>query len=134
MPGAPPFTTTETGVKVKIKLPNLEPCAKARPRVTARGTFMPKRYQDWRKKFVAVWCATVPRYTWDEPLCINVRWTTPTGKMRPDADNAIAALWDALQDAKAISNDSLVRSGSFRIDVGPLATYIEINPHEVSET
>ena len=114
---------------MKIHLPNLEPCAKARPRVTARGAYMPKRYQDWRKKFVAMWCATVPRYTWTEPVCIAVRWTTPKGTMRPDTDNAYAAVMDALQDAHAISNDSLVRSGSFRIDVGPLATYVEITPH-----
>ena len=115
---------------MKIQLPNLEPCAKARPRVTARGTYMPKRYQDWRKKFVAMWRSTVPHYQWNEPVGISVRWTTPTGKCKPDLDNAIAAIFDALQDAGALSNDSLVRSGSFRIDVGPLATYVEITPHQ----
>jgi Holliday junction resolvase RusA-like endonuclease len=112
-----------------VTLPGLEPCAKARPRVTARGTYMPKRYQEWRKKFVIMWRKTVPPYQWNEPVMINVRWTTPTGNCRPDLDNAISAVYDALQDAGALSNDSLVRSGAFRIDKGPLSTIITIAAH-----
>ncbi len=84
----------------------IEPCAKARPRVTRRGTYMPKSYMEWRRRFVAL-CnkddlhrALVPG-----PLSIIVIVYTKSGKMRPDLDNVGAACLDALQDAGVIEND-----------------------------
>tara|TARA_Y100000015_G_scaffold11571_1_gene11098 strand:- start:648 stop:1004 length:357 start_codon:yes stop_codon:yes gene_type:complete len=47
----------------EIILP-LKLMSKARPRVTQRGVYMPKPYQDWRKE-----CAALLRQSWDrEPL------------------------------------------------------------------
>ncbi len=84
----------------------IEPCAKERPRVTRNGTYMSKRYTDWRKRFVFLTrsCANgifpVPG-----PLSISVLVCTASGKMRPDLDNVGAACLDALQDAGVIAND-----------------------------
>lgn len=87
-------------------MPNLEPKAKARPRVTSRGTYMPEDYQDWRRRFVAA--------VWDqwrgEPFGhfeVVITVATKTGRMRPDLDNVIGACLDALQDAGVVANDRM---------------------------
>lgn len=81
----------------------IEPMAKARPRVTKRGTYMPKDYMAWRKKFCSI-CMHMPSPV-KPPLSISVMVLTKSGKMRPDLDNVGAAVLDALQDAKVIAND-----------------------------
>ncbi len=84
----------------------IEPCAKERPRVTRNGTYMSKRYTDWRKRFClhaktfATGLEPIPG-----PLSIIVIVYTKSGKMRPDLDNVGAACLDALQDAGVIEND-----------------------------
>ena len=81
----------------------IEPAAKARPRVTRHGTYMPKSYQQWRKRFVVL-CVRPP-----EPIAGSLRVRivirTRSGKMRPDLDNCFGACADALQDARVIAND-----------------------------
>ena len=81
----------------------IEPCAKARPRVTARGTYMPKGYQLWRKKFVLL--CRPPSEAITGHYSVTVKIFTKSGKMRPDLDNVFGAVADALQDAKVIAND-----------------------------
>lgn len=84
----------------------LEPMAKARPRVTRRGTYMPKPYQQWRQRF----CAAC--YKPEQPiagrLSVVVQVYTKSGKMRPDLDNVVGAVLDALQDAGVMANDRSV--------------------------
>lgn len=81
------------------------PMAKARPRITRRGTYMPDHYTAWRRAFTAH-CLDqgVPDVV--GPFAIGVIFQTKNGRMRPDLDNAIGAVLDALQDAGIIANDS----------------------------
>jgi Holliday junction resolvase RusA-like endonuclease len=82
----------------------LAPQAKARPRVTSRGTYMPPHYQAWRLDFVAA-CNTQKWEPIAGPFDISIRFITKSGVMRPDLDNALGACLDALQDAGVIEND-----------------------------
>ena len=83
---------------------SLAPQAKARPRVTSKGTYMPRAYQTWRKDFVAA-CNEVEWSPVVGPFAIGIKFVTKTGSMRPDLDNAVGACLDALQDAGVIEND-----------------------------
>ena len=81
----------------------IEPCAKARPRVTRHGTYMPPKYQQWRKRFVAL--IKPPAEPMTGRLRVTVNIYTASGRMRPDLDNCFGAVADALQDARVIAND-----------------------------
>lgn len=86
---------------------NLKPCAKARPRVTRWGCYMPKAYNLWRAAFVA----EVKRQ-WDQPPidgAINVNIGFFCTSHRPDVDNSAGACLDALQDAGVFANDRAVK-------------------------
>lgn len=121
-----------------IYLP-LPPMAKARPRVTKRGTYMPKDYQAWRVQFAFLWrwhagSKAVPH----EGRCrVDVIWSTKTGNMRPDCDNAYAAVMDALQDSGAFVNDRQVKTGFFDLVKAtkeqPAGHYITITPTEATK-
>jgi len=65
--------------------------SKARPRVTSRGTFMPKQYQAWRKE-----CADMLKIAWnrepiDHPIAVEIDCY---GTARGDIDNYMGALFD----------------------------------------
>lgn len=93
----------------------LKPRAKARPRVTRRGTYMPPGYVAWKRKFAGYARSQIPP-----------EWGMPTGrvycdvyiickrKCLPDADNALGSIYDALQGV-AYVNDKQIRSGEFDI-------------------
>jgi Holliday junction resolvase RusA-like endonuclease len=83
------------------------PMAKARPRVTRRNVYMPAHYQAWREKF-AGYCLGAREVV--GTFALTVAFRTKTGNMRPDLDNAVGAVLDALQDAKVIANDSACKS------------------------
>ena len=86
----------------------IEPKAKARPRVTSNGTYMPRDYQEWRERFVAL----VGDQWRGEPFGmfgIDLTVTTKTGRMRPDLDNVLGAVLDALQAARVVENDRMCR-------------------------
>lgn len=100
---------------IALEFPGLAPAAKARPRVTARGTYMPHDYLRWRS-----WFAMVARGQWltdgfrlrpaiTVPVAVSITYRTATGNMRPDLDNGAGACLDGLQEAKILANDSLVR-------------------------
>lgn len=114
----------------------IDPCAKARPRVTTRGTYMPPAYTAWRKDFALKWNQTVPKITpFDCDLIINTTFFTTTGKMRPDPDNAYAAVLDALQkDVGVIVNDKSVTRGTFALfkcfDASSNHIVIDITPRD----
>lgn len=91
---------------IRLDIP-MPPKGKARPRVTSRGTYMPHDYQAWRAEF-----ATHTRFQalGRRPLgwfAIGLTIGTPKGRMRPDLDNVLAAVLDALQDSGVIENDRL---------------------------
>lgn len=88
-----------------IEIP-MKPAAKARPRVTRNGTWMPHAYQAWRREFVTH-CEGSEQVS--GPFSLAVRFETKSGTMRPDLDNAAAAVLDALQDAEMVENDRLCR-------------------------
>ena len=120
---------------MKVTLFGLEPCAKARPRVTKTHTYMPPAYRVWQDKFCQLWHNCVPRVPpFEERVCIKILWTTPTGLMKPDEDNSEAAVWDALVKVGILKDDSskYVGEGAHRIQVGPLATRIVITPYVIS--
>lgn len=65
--------------------------SKARPRVTARGTYMPKSYQQWRKE-----CSDLLKEAWpyepiNHPIAVEIDCY---GTARGDIDNYMGALFD----------------------------------------
>jgi Holliday junction resolvase RusA-like endonuclease len=72
---------------------------------------MPKNYMQWRLLFRQQWHNCVPRFPpFDIDISLKVTFFTKTGNMRPDLDNAVAAVLDALQDVRAITNDRYVKN------------------------
>lgn len=108
----------------------LAPQAKARPRVTKNGTYMPKAYQKWRQEFVKL-CAVQPWQSVEGSFGITIRFLTKSGSMRPDLDNAAAACLDALQDAGVILNDRACKKLSAEVAQGK-GYRIEIELTEVA--
>lgn len=66
--------------------------SKARPRVTSRGTFMPKAYQDKRKEMVRQIKEQWHGAPLEGPIRLELRIK---GEGRADGDNIIGALMDA---------------------------------------
>jgi Holliday junction resolvase RusA-like endonuclease len=98
----------------------IEPMAKARPRLSGGHVHMPRDYMAWRQRFIAL-CVQHGRPT--VPLAgrlsLSVGITTKSGKMRPDLDNVVGAIQDALQDARVIKNDRDVRNISAGLSCDP---------------
>ncbi len=71
---------------------NLRLMSKARPRVTARGAYMPKPYQEWRKE-----CSELLRQSWRlEPIAHPIAVEVDCyGTARGDIDNYMGALFDS---------------------------------------
>lgn len=102
---------------ISVFLP-LTPMAKARPRVTRHGTYMPKPYMLWRTKFVILinQCRDqVVHLPIIGPVRVGVMVHTKSGNCRPDLDNVFGACADALQDARWIENDRQIKAGVFGI-------------------
>lgn len=120
---------------MKVTLRGLEPHPKERPRAVGKTPHMSQDYRLWQAKFYQLWRNTVPTVPpFQERVTIKILWTTPTGLMRPDLDNAEAAVWDALVNVGIIQNDSArwVGEGAHRVEKGPLATTIGIYPYVTS--
>ena len=91
---------------IHLSIP-LPPKGKARPIVTRHNTYMPHDYQQWRREFAAharEQARGNPALGW---FAIGLTVGTPKGRMRPDLDNVLAAVLDALQDAEVIANDRM---------------------------
>lgn len=93
------------------------PCAASRPRVTANGTFYPAAYAKWKRsarKQLLECSASFPNIPLDEILLavvhIGVRPPKSPSKAIPrgDIDNYLKSIFDALQDAGVIQNDSCI--------------------------
>jgi Holliday junction resolvase RusA-like endonuclease len=89
----------------------MKPAGKERPRFAIGRTYMPAKYMKWKKDFLA---HCMKSYHWNRntpitsKLSISVRFYTKTGNMRPDLDNALGAIMDAIQ-GKIIDNDRQIR-------------------------
>jgi Holliday junction resolvase RusA-like endonuclease len=101
----------------------IKPKAKARPRVTSRGTFMPKDYTDYKRELAVL--AAIKGFKLDEEsLNIRFYFEPPKSmnkkvlkkheresllgtyhKAKPDLDNLVGAVMDAL-----LSDDSSIAS------------------------
>jgi Holliday junction resolvase RusA-like endonuclease len=108
---------------------------KARPRVTSNGTFLPKRYREWRLRAEGEIIMQVNQMNPLPQLPIeraSVRIIL-RGKHRGDGDNAIGSVCDALVGAGIFSSDSLkqIPFGSWRhIPDGETGVKIQIEPME----
>lgn len=100
----------------------VRPKPKARPRVTNRGTFMPKDYRHWRNE-LATLISLHKTPTFDGPVEIDLIFDTDeitmtvrdTGwlrvkHVRADLDNLIGAVMEVLEDTGIVENDRLVTS------------------------
>lgn len=107
----------------------MRPAGKARPRVTAKSTYMPKAYQAWRRQAESLIGLSLRDWaeehldTWralrnGSDCSLSIVIETPTGRMRPDIDNAVGAIMDALQGAGVLANDRQVRRLSAEIRRG----------------
>jgi Holliday junction resolvase RusA-like endonuclease len=117
---------------VKVTLLGLEAHPKERPRSSGKVHYMSEGYRLWQAKFYTLWRSTVPMSPpFDERVSVWITWTTPTGLMRPDLDNAEAAVWDALVKVGILKDDKskYVGGGVHRIEKGPIATTIGIFPY-----
>ncbi|AFY85227.1 RusA family crossover junction endodeoxyribonuclease [Oscillatoria acuminata] len=108
---------------------------KARPRVTSNGTFLPKRYREWRLRAEGEIIMQVNQMNPLPQLPIeraSVRIIL-RGKHRGDGDNAIGSVCDALVGAGIFSADSLkqIPFGSWRhIPDGETGVKIQIEAME----
>ncbi len=80
----------------------MQPAGKERPRVVKGHAFMPPAYEAWRQLFRWQVRSQVPasallRVPLFGRLRFSATFSAPLGEMRPDLDNAIGAIWDAIQ-------------------------------------
>lgn len=123
-----------TGLSLAFRL-RLAPAGKERPRVTKFGTFMPHAYEAWRK--ACRWMvrsqvppAILPRLPLISRLYLAATFTVPGGSMKPDLDNALGAILDAIQVPPKggwglIANDSQIKRLAGSVEDGP--TFITFN-------
>ena len=87
---------------------------KARPRVTSRGTYMPKPYTVWKENVATVMGLRMKPLTGrvavsmvfhSDYFTVSVNKTEKERFGRADIDNMIGGVLDALQDAGVIEND-----------------------------
>ena len=80
--------------------------AKARPRVTRRGTFIPQKYRHWKDGAIAeLQRQWGNRPTIAEPIAIAIHLRGKHYK-GSDLDNMAGSIMDALQQAGVIKNDN----------------------------
>lgn len=109
--------TREAGEGYQMALVPMEPFAKARPRVTANGTYMPKSYQAARKALRAAFGTVTVRPPWIVRVTavrqIPASWSRKRRAeadgtwclTKPDIDNIVAGVLDALfeEDSAVVS-------------------------------
>ncbi len=111
---------------------HVPPFAKPRPRFDSRGRgrcFMPTAYRRWQASFRSF----LPRLSppLHSRLGVSIVFATPSGRMRPDIDNAAGAVLDALQP-QTIDNDRLVDELRARV-VKAKRTAIMVDVYELAE-
>ena len=94
---------------------------KARPRVTRKGTFMPREYQEWRKEFGRQLADATSGAQFDGPVAMYVTfhtdavsitiqpWPSERRKhVRADIDNLLGGVLEVCEDIGLITNDRMV--------------------------
>ena len=86
---------------------------KTRPRVTRRGTFLPKRYREWKEEAIAILLSQRISFETMDKVAIAIELY---GSARGDLDNIAGAILDALVQADIIVDDriSIVKELSIR--------------------
>ena len=81
---------------------------KARPRVTAKRTFMPKNYADWKENAIAAFRLQHIGSAIAVPVSLEV---VLIGKhlRKGDGDNTIGSICDALVQAGVLEDDNLLK-------------------------
>jgi len=120
---------------MKFAIP-MKAIGKARPRVTTKGTFMPKAYDLWRNQFKLhvrnqVHSSLLHLLPLTGRLSFSCVFQSPTGNIRPDLDNSCGAIWDAIQVPKKggwglIQDDKQIVLLVARIEKGPTMINFEI--------
>jgi Holliday junction resolvase RusA-like endonuclease len=112
-----PTLIRETGEGYQMAQVPMEPFAKARPRVTANGTYMPKSYQAARKALRTAFGAVTVRSPWIVRVTavrqMPASWSHKRRAgmdgtwclTKPDIDNIVAGVLDALfeEDSAVVS-------------------------------
>jgi Holliday junction resolvase RusA-like endonuclease len=82
---------------------------KARPRVTANGTFMPPRYREWKRDAITALTLQAIEMHLGQPLTHAAVSITLVGKhpRRGDLDNIAGSVLDALVQSGVLKDDSL---------------------------
>jgi Holliday junction resolvase RusA-like endonuclease len=78
---------------------------------------MPAPYVRWKRTFAFHARAQWSRAALEGPVRVAAEFITPTGGCRPDLDNALGAVLDALEGI-VIVNDRQVRAGAYTISKG----------------
>jgi Holliday junction resolvase RusA-like endonuclease len=93
--------------------------SKARPRVTSRGTYMPKSYQDWRKE-----CRSLLLEVWRfDPIATPIAVEIDCfGAARGDVDNYMGALFDTANKILwADDRSTIIQKASISFEKRPLS-------------
>lgn len=103
-----------TSLKLTI---NLEPVALGRPRVTARGTFLPKRSQQFREDFQMLLRASFHEQPLTAPLSVTLHFYKPVKTIAPkfgDIDNLEKAVLDACNGILWLDDRQIVEMHSHK--------------------
>lgn len=93
--------------------------SKARPRVTRRGTYMPKSYQDWRKECKAYLVASWPYEPLNRPIAVEIDCY---GAARGDLDNYMGALFDTANGVLWVDDRAtIIQKASITWEKRPIA-------------
>ena len=101
-------------VKLEIKL---EPVPLGRPRVTARGTFLPKRSQQFREDFQILLRASFHEQPLTAPLSVTLHFYKPLKTTAPnfgDIDNLVKAVLDACNGILWLDDRQIVELHSYK--------------------
>lgn len=90
---------------------------KARPRITRNGSFMPRRYREWKTGAIAELTCQAYELGIDTPLSGVSIAITLNGKhpRRGDLDNISGSILDALVQSHVLKDDSLAHVQSLAI-------------------
>ena len=103
--GAVPPVTLASIVSIRVAM---APAGKARPRVSRGHAYMPAPYRKWISEFQSRARTAYHDALILVPIALTVCFETPTGNMRPDADNAAGSVMDGLQGI-LYPNDRLIK-------------------------
>lgn len=105
-----------------------QPLPRPRPRVSRRGTYFPKKYQDYFESIIEILRYQFLKNRWKQIKhnCHLIVYFYRKGKLRSDWDNLGKSISDALQQAGIIENDNLIICAHITIIYGSTDPKTEI--------